>query len=199
MAIADFIHSDGLSFSISQSQRFKKVLKIAATIGNDYNPPSRNEVAGRLLTLNYKTCMEMNKTELVTDAEIYGLQYIGDGATIRRMPFVNVLGMCGYSKPVILNIHDCTEHMASGGKKDATYVANLFQHEVEEFGAVKEFTNCFIFDGASNVQKAGEILTAIFPGSYSIHGGEHVTSLYFSDIGKFTAVQVGSLSVFGQM
>jgi hypothetical protein len=80
--------------------------------------------------------------------------------------------------------------MAKGGKKDAPYVANLFQSEVDDLGPLNKYTNLFIFDGASNVQKAGEILWAIFPGSYSIHGGEHVISLFFNDISKFSAVQV---------
>ena len=190
MAIADLIHSDGLAFSICESARFKKVLKLAATVEKDFVPPHRKDVAGRLLKLNYETRMKSNKQLLLADAETYGLQFIGDGATIKRMPFLNVLAMCGYSAPVVLNIHDCTEHMAKGGKKDAPYVANLFQSEVDDLGPQNKFTNLFIFDGASNVQKAGEILRAIFPGSYSIHGGKHVISLFFNDISKFAAVQV---------
>jgi hypothetical protein len=48
----------------------------------------------------------------------------------------------------------------------------------------------FYFDGASNVQKAGEILMAKFPRSFCFHGGEHVVSLFFSSIAKIKPVKV---------
>jgi hypothetical protein len=48
----------------------------------------------------------------------------------------------------------------------------------------------FYFDGASNVQKAGEILMAKFPCSFCFHGGEHVVSLFLSSIAKIKPVKV---------
>jgi hypothetical protein len=47
-----------------------------------------------------------------------------------------------------------------------------------------------IFDGASNVQKAGKILETKFPRSYTLHGGEHVVALFFSDIAKIFEIKV---------
>ena len=41
-----------------------------------------------------------------------------------------------------------------------------------------------VFDGASNVQKAGRILSIVFPRVTCIHGAEHVLSLFFDDIFK---------------
>ena len=40
------------------------------------------------------------------------------------------------------------------------------------------------FDGASNVQKAGAILSTHFPRVTCIHGAEHVVSLFFDDVFK---------------
>jgi hypothetical protein len=51
-------------------------------------------------------------------------------------------------------------------------------------------TDVFYFDGASNVQKAGEILMAKFPRSFCFHGGEHVVLLFFSSIAKIKPVKV---------
>jgi hypothetical protein len=48
----------------------------------------------------------------------------------------------------------------------------------------------FNFDGASNVQKAGQILMAKFPQTFCFHGGEHVVSLFFSSIAKIKPVKV---------
>jgi hypothetical protein len=73
---------------------------------------------------------------------------------------------------------------AGGGKKDATYVAGLFEDEVTEYDTNNTLTNVFCFDGASNAQKAGEIVAAKFPHSFCFHGGEHVVSLFFSSISK---------------
>ena len=53
-----------------------------------------------------------------------------------------------------------------------------------EYDPTKICTDLFYFDGALNVQKAGEVLMARFPCSFCFHGGEHVVSLFFSSIAK---------------
>ncbi len=67
--------------------------------------------------------------------------------------------------------------MAEGGKKDTSYIADMFEEKVMEYHSLKICTDVFIFDGASNVQKAGEVLMARFHHSFCFHGGEHVVSL----------------------
>jgi hypothetical protein len=69
--------------------------------------------------------------------------------------------------------------MTQGGQKDATYIADLMEDIVLKYDPE---TTCTWFDGASNVQKAGKILEQKFSRSYSLHGGEHIVSLFFSDI-----------------
>ena len=49
---------------------------------------------------------------------------------------------------------------------------------------------CSFFGGASNVQKAGDVLMARFPRSFCFHGGEHVVSLFFSLVAKMKPVKV---------
>ena len=92
--------------------------------------------------------------------------------------------------PVTIAITDCSAHMEEGGKKDAVYVASLFEEKVAEFDPTNQFTDVFFFDGASNVQKAGDILMAKFPCSFCFHGGEHVVSLFFSSIAKIKPIKV---------
>jgi hypothetical protein len=41
--------------------------------------------------------------------------------------------------------------MQEGGKKDARYVAGLFEDKVREYNTNDTLTNVFFFDGASNV------------------------------------------------
>ena len=79
--------------------------------------------------------------------------------------------------------------MADGGKKDAPYIASLFESYLDDLDPNRDLTDVIFFDGASNVQKAGRILEAKFPCAHCIHGGEHVISLFFDDIAKLDVVQ----------
>ena len=102
----------------------------------------------------------------------------------------NILGGNGMCAPIVVAIIDCTNHMVSGGKKDAVYIASLFKENMEllfkgrelELDLLKETTDLFFFDGASNVQKAGRCLVAYYPRAHVLHGVEHVIALFFKDL-----------------
>jgi hypothetical protein len=115
---------------------------------------------------------------------------MGDGATIHEMPLMNILALNGTTAPMTVSIHDCTKHMVEGGKKDASYIAELFEVKVMEYDPHFLCTDVFYFDGASNVQKAGEKMMVKFPRSFCFHGGEHVVSLFFLSIAKIKPVKV---------
>ncbi len=82
------------------------------------------------------------------------------------MPLMNILAMSGTTPPMMISIQDCMKHMAEGGKKDASYIAGMFEEKVMEYDSLKICTDVFYFDGASNVQKAGKVLMARFPHSF---------------------------------
>jgi hypothetical protein len=46
-------------------------------------------------------------------------------------------------------------------------------------------TDVLFFDGASNVQLAGSVIEAKYPRAMTLHGAEHVISLFFSDVFNF--------------
>jgi hypothetical protein len=87
------------------------------------------------------------------------------------MPLMNILAMSGATPPMRISIQDCTKHMAEGRKKDASYIADMFEEKVMEYDSLKICTDVFYFDGASNVQKAGEVLMARFPHSFLLPRG----------------------------
>ncbi len=62
--------------------------------------------------------------------------------------------------------------------------------KVDEIDLEKKLTDCFFFDGESNVQTAGAILCMRYPRAMCFHGGEHVLSLFFSDLSKLKSIQV---------
>ena len=106
------------------------------------------------------------------------------------MPLMNILAMSGATPPMTISIQDCTKHMAEGWKKDASHIADLFDKKVMEYNPPKTFTDVFYFDGASNAQKAGEVLMARFPCSFCFYGGKHVFSLFFLSIEKIKPIKV---------
>ena len=159
-------------------------------VKQDFVIPGRKKIGGDLLKLNYQNCQKMNRAQLLASAPMFGLSFLGDGATIHKMPLINVLAMSANVPPVTVCINDCTDHLQGGGKKDAPYIANLFENNMSEFDNQKTLVDLLYFDGASNVQKAGDILTAKYPRAYCLHGGEHVVSLFFSDVAKLAPVKV---------
>jgi hypothetical protein len=112
------------------------------------------------------------------------------------MALMNILAMSGAFPTMTISIQDCTKHMAEGGKKDALYIADLFNEKVMEYNPLKTCIHVSYFDGASNVQKAGEVLMGRFPCSFCYHGGKHVVSLVFSSITKIKLVTICHVFAF---
>ena len=54
---------------------------------------------------------------LMKDARTFGVAWLGDGATIKRMPLLNMLALCGEEPPVVISIFDCSDHMSEGGER----------------------------------------------------------------------------------
>jgi hypothetical protein len=133
MAIADFIHGCGLPFSVSSHPKFRKVISLARAVGQNYQVPPRRRIATDLLEINYDTYMKKNKEQLLNDINVFGLSFYGDGATVKKMPLINVLASGAYLQTALLEIVDATSHMEKGGKKDASYISSLFRPHIDEY------------------------------------------------------------------
>ena len=72
---------------------------------------------------NYGSCSNQNRIIVGKDADIFGLSWMSDGATIYCMLLVNNLVMCSDVSPTVVGIHDCMDYMDAGGNKDAKYLA----------------------------------------------------------------------------
>ena len=191
-AIAQMIHRLNLSLSFASDPLFQAVLNTARTVGSQYRPPDRVIIGGALLDANYNTVRASNEKKLTQNSDITGLQAMGDGATIRKMPLFNVLASTHGTPPVVLAVHDCSKHLAHGGKKDAEYVARIFMPQMLKVDPKKDKFDLYIVDGASNVQSAGDVVAAYFPCVTTVHGSEHGISLVFADIAKLPAIKVSS-------
>ena len=183
MAIADLIHSCGLPFSLASHHKFHRVLSLAKFATKKYIPPGRNKVGGELLDLNYDIYIKNTHEALLKEADVYGLTFFGDAATVKKLPMINILASSVHLPVGCLRIADCSAHLQADGTKDASYISGLFiPHILEMEKRAAKCTDLVIFDGASNVQKAGALLEAKFPHISAIHGAEHVISLFYQDV-----------------
>ena len=58
----------------------------------------------------------------------------------------------------MLDVIDCSKHMSSGGEKDATHISEKILPMMFEVDPDRTFIVFLMFDGAYNVQKAGQIM-----------------------------------------
>jgi len=82
-----------------------------------------------------------------------------------------------YNQRAVMDIINCTEHMAEGGMKDATYVADNMKPTIEKGGS--QNAALFAFDGAYNVPKAGMMLEVWHLWETTVHTAKHVCALMF--------------------
>jgi hypothetical protein len=99
MAVATFFHENIISDRAVESPSFKIMLKYARLVGQEYKVPTRKGIGGPLLDINYNNIVENNKEILCRESDVFGLCWLSDGATIARMPLLNVLGLCADTPP----------------------------------------------------------------------------------------------------
>jgi hypothetical protein len=182
--LASTILREGLPFSFIESPHIPRLIKLAKATTNDYKPPTRKKIATDFLDAVYMQQYDTNIGLLQSEAECFGITMYADGATVAKTPFINVLASGAFINNACLEIHDCTPELEEGGTKDSEYISNLMSRHIDEVDPNKEFVDLVIFDGASNMQKAGRLLQEWYPLITCIHGAEHVVSLFFSDVAK---------------
>ena len=127
---------------------------------------------------------------LLSEAKIVGVTVFGNGLTIKTVPLVNVLAACVNNPFLLLEIADCKAHLAKGGGEDANYIAKIIMPLIHLMKTEEDIhkrtapgiVDLVFFDGAGNVQNAGEILRTFNPRITVGHGDKHVSSLFFSDV-----------------
>jgi hypothetical protein len=84
---------------------------------------------------------------------------------------------------VLLSLfHLGTKWLVEGKKKDAAYIASLFDPWVQKLDPCNSRLDCVFFDGASNVQLAGQLLAAKYPRIHVQTCAAHSVSLFFLDV-----------------
>ena len=91
VAITDFIISEGLYFNLFKKTRFKKVFDLVRTVSQCYQHTNRNLLSKDVLDVIRDHNMERNLSFIKKETDIFGLFFLGDGATISRIPPLKIL------------------------------------------------------------------------------------------------------------
>ena len=126
VAVADFVLSRGYDFALVNDEKFKTMIDVARRVPPNYKPPTVARVGGELLNKLYDVNWNNETDRLLKDARTFGISMFGDGATINTNPKINACASGVYNPFAMLDVFDCTQHMADGGIKDAPYIAGLF-------------------------------------------------------------------------
>ena len=192
IAFADFIHSNLLAFSQGECMKAQRVIDIARTLQLDakYKLPTRQRVSGDLLDDVSLDNWNTSIRDLLKESRIFGCTIMADGATIDSDALYNVIAASVNNPMAILDIIDLSELSARGDKKDGKALADLMAPLITKLEKEQDLRGrlhagvvdmCAV-DGAGNVQKAGQILSIIFPRITVIHGSEHAIDLFYSDV-----------------
>ena len=100
------------------------------------------------------------------EADIFGLLFLGDGATISRCPLLNILCSTKNITVAVLEIVDFQGHLSQGNKKCASFICNRFLKHLKAIDPQFFFTDVIMFDGSSNVQPGGKLLKVHYPWMY---------------------------------
>ena len=82
--------------------------------------------------------------KLNEEAAVFGINFLGDSATLKRMPFINTILLSANMSPVVLEIHDFLEHMDTGGNLDAPYIAAILLHHLTIIDKKKNLTDLIL-------------------------------------------------------
>jgi hypothetical protein len=194
-AIAQMVYCRALPFSFGECPYFQRVIQVARSAPKNYIPPKRMALCGDMLDIAYMSQLKRDFRELLVDADVFGIGFFGDGATIHKCPLVNVFASSFHVPAMIVNIVDCTKQLQGGRKKDGTFISDLFIPVIKALDQLKDKADIIFFDGGSNFQLAGRIIEAEFPRVTVVHGLEHVLSLVFEDIAKIPIVKVSACRI----
>ncbi len=130
--IANFIYENDLSFNVADTQSFAAVLVQCIEFGQQhpgrkYKAPNRRRIGGPLLDSAYEDTAA-SLQPIIDKAKQYGGTLASDGwSDAQRQPITNLMVVTRESA-VFMKSVDSTDHMADGGRKNATYLSLGFQN-----------------------------------------------------------------------
>ena len=132
--------------------------------------------------------MESNLSLIKKESNIFRLLFLGDGANISIILILNILVSGGNLPVSLLELVDCQVQLRYCGEKDGTFICNICFEQIRKIDPHKSITDVVMFDGASNIQLAGEMLKIYYPNISVMREVEHTVSLFFNYASKIPSV-----------
>jgi hypothetical protein len=164
IAVADFILRNALPISLVECTKFQHLIKCARFVPPSYLPPYRKKMTANLLDGLYQSAYSKEIEALLKQSKIFGVALFGDGATIKKVPLMNFLALSPNNPFALLEIVNCSNKMASGGNKNAKYIAGLIKAIISWIEKMKDphckrtgdhsgVVDLLLFDGAVMFRK----------------------------------------------
>jgi len=177
-ALARLFYASGIPFVVAESQYFKDALSAVIKCGAGYKPPSRFDIAGRLLSAEVSS-VDSKLAEFKKQVAITGGTLTSDGwSNIQNRPVINCLLVTGDGAMFI----DAVD--TSGEVKDAAFIADELARNINSVGLDNIVQ--VVTDSASNCVGARKILQERFGGIVFAPCTAHCLDLLLEDIGKLT-------------
>ena len=75
--------------------------------------------------------MERNLSLIKKESDVFGLLFLGGGATISRIPLLNVLVSGKNLLVSVIELVDCQGHLAYGEEKDGIFICTRFIEHIK--------------------------------------------------------------------
>ena len=85
------IFKSGLQFRMGEEETFRKMISAERIVSRDHKLPGREMVRGTFLDKCFKNHINNQREELLNGADIYGIYFQCDGATIKDTHLLNIL------------------------------------------------------------------------------------------------------------
>ena len=186
----EFFAAENIPFRKINAPTFKKLVAAIKNAPYSYTTPNRQKLSGVILDRNYGTYEAERTSRLSMPAvRIYGTTAVTDGATIQKHPLVNVLvSMCLWPKAVLLNVHDCSDHVSQGFSKDAEFVSDLVKGDLRKYKQ-NQHVDLLITDGASDMTNLRSNIESLFPWMSTMWCICHVCNCILAAIGSIDEVK----------
>ena len=105
----------------------------------------------------FENHIKNQREKLLNGADIYGLHFQGDGATIKDTLLLNILDGGGYLPVSVQNIVYYTGHITGGHKKDDFFFAESFFDPMNDLDPEKKLVYLHMFDRVSILRRAKKL------------------------------------------
>ena len=133
------------------------MISAARNVSSHYKLQGRETVRGSLIDNCFENHIKNQHDKLLNGAEIYGVHFQGDYATIKYTPLLNILYGEGCLPVSVQNIVDCTGHTIGGHNKDANFFAEIFFGTMSDLDPEMKLVDIHTFYGASVCRKSKKV------------------------------------------